>query len=269
MKRIRPLFVTAAAALLAYPAVSSAKDAEPAAADVAEATPDEGAKDVPALPETREVFIEADLPLGFPTPGPAYEVLLKEYPVYRAARAEGSHAFRKLFNHIQSHGIPMTAPVEMTLAPTPAPGSQGNPGSPENLEDSEDSENVSTQAVIDRDGFARIDMLFMYTHPDMGQLGQDPTARPGQDVEVVQLPPMQVLSLGFFGNADRGQVNDALAMLQRHLADRDDLVAVGPPRLMGYNSPMVPARNRYSEVQIPVRPAEPNVSNDAPATDAP
>ncbi|MEM9913731.1 MAG: heme-binding protein [Planctomycetota bacterium] len=192
-----------------------------------------------AMPEPREVYIEANLPEGFPAPGPAYEVLLKEYPVYRGARAEGGNAFRKLFNHIQSHDIAMTTPVEMTLAPNAA-----------------DAAEDDNQATRDRDGFYRMDMLFMYERPDMGELGPDETARPGEDVEVVELPPMQVLSLGFFGNADRQTINDALAMVERHLAKRDDLVAVGPPRLMGYNSPMVPARNRYSEVQIPVGPAE-------------
>lgn len=240
MNRITPLLVTAAAALLAHPAGSSAQGVAPAAESVAEAEPDQ-AKDDSAIPEPRPVFIEADLPRGFPQPGPAYEVLLKQYPVYRAARAEGGNAFRKLFNHIQSHDIAMTAPVEMTLEP---------PG--------DDDRRVD-----------RMDMLFMYADPEMGELGPDDTARPGEDVEVVELPPIQVLSLGFFGDADRQQINDALAMLQRHLADRPELVALGPPRLLGYNSPMVPARNRYSEVQIPVGPAENAEDAASPQADSP
>ncbi|MEO0514444.1 MAG: heme-binding protein [Planctomycetota bacterium] len=242
MQRITPLIVTAAAALLACPVWSIADEAGAAAEAVAEAQTDH-AKDSSAMPEPREVYIEAELPQGYPAPGPAYEVLLKQYPAYRAARAEGGNAFRKLFNHIQSHDIAMTAPVEMTLKSPQAPD--------------------AADAVQDRDGFVRMDMMFMYADPDMGQLGQDATARPGEAVEVVDLPPVQVLSLGFFGNADRQQVNDALAMLERHLADRPELVAVGPPRLLGYNSPMVPADRRYSEVQIPVGPAEDAVSTPA------
>lgn len=232
MNRTLPLIVTAAAFLTA---------AAPLSADEAAASPENT-----PMPEPRPVYVEAELPLGFPTPGPAYQVLLKEYPTYRAARADGGNAFRKLFNHIQSHDIAMTAPVEMTLAPvdTGEDESQG-------------------QSVRDRDGFDRMDMMFMYANPDMGELGPDDTARPGEEVEVVELPPVQVLSLGFFGNADRSQINDALDMLQRHLTKREDLVAVGPARLLGYNSPMVPERNRYSEVQIPVGPAEENA--DAPA----
>lgn len=238
MNRTLPLIVIAAAVLT---------PAAPLSADEAPANPQDTRESTP-MPEPRPVYIEAELPQGFPAPGPAYQVLLKEYPVYRAARADGGNAFRKLFNHIQSHDIAMTAPVEMTLAPADA--------------DAGDDESQSP-SVRDRDGFDRMDMLFMYANPDMGELGPDDTARPGEEVEVVELPPVQVLSLGFFGNADREQINDALAMLQRHLAKREDLVAVGPARLLGYNSPMVPERNRYSEVQIPVGPAEQNT--DAPA----
>ncbi|MBB6430828.1 heme-binding protein [Algisphaera agarilytica] len=215
MKANAPMLVTTAAAVALFVWIAPAS-AEPASA------PDEPAADRPTAPEPRPVYIEADLPLGYPQPGPAYEVLLKVYPAYRAARADGGNAFRKLFNHIQRHDIAMTAPVEMTLD---AP--------------SEDDPRV-----------ARMDMLFMYANPDMGELGTD------VNVEVVDLPPIQVLSLGFFGNADRSQINEALAMLERHLEADPEWVAAGPPRLLGYNSPMVPARNRYSEVQIPVMPAE-------------
>ncbi|MEM9417591.1 MAG: heme-binding protein [Planctomycetota bacterium] len=215
MKRSTPFIVTtaAAAAMLAWqpPAVSSPSD-----------TAAEASTESSDMPEPRPVFIEAELPLGYPQPGPAYQVMLKQYPAYRAARADGGNAFRKLFNHIQKHDIAMTAPVEMTL-------------------DAPQEEDP---------GVARMDMLFMYADPDMGEIGPD------VDVEVIDLPPVQVLTLGFFGNANRSQVNDALAMLARHLEADPDWVAAGPPRLLGYNSPMVPARNRYSEVQIPVKPAE-------------
>ncbi len=238
------MIVAAAACVLVSTALAVADEAAPPAAA-------EHHREAPPMPEPREVYIEAELPKGYPAPGPAYEVLLKSYPAYRAARAEGGNAFRKLFNHIQSHDIAMTAPVEMTLA------------SPENQD--------GDHAVEDRDGFVRMDMMFMYADPDMGELGNDATARPGEAVEVIDLPPVQVLTLGFFGNADREQVNDALAMLQRHLAGRPELVAVGPPRLLGYNSPMVPADRRYSEAQIPVGPAEASENHDTPhaATQAP
>ena len=61
---------------------------------------------------------EAPLPKGWPEPGPYKQVTRKSYPDYRAAFASSNSpngGFRRLFSHIKSKGIPMTAPVEMTM----------------------------------------------------------------------------------------------------------------------------------------------------------
>jgi len=64
--------------------------------------------------------MKAPLPAGFPQPGPVGQVIVKEYPPYRAARTamrdEGlgqNSAFNALFRHITSNDVKMTAPVEM------------------------------------------------------------------------------------------------------------------------------------------------------------
>lgn len=44
----------------------------------------------------------------------------------------------------------------------------------------------------------------------------------------------------------------ALENISQHLQDQSGLIADGPARLMGYNSPFVPAPLRYHEVQQPV-----------------
>ena len=70
---------------------------------------------------------EAELPDGFPDPGPAGKVIVKEYPAYRLARfaalqgqpASQNGMFWPLFQHIKRNDIAMTAPVEMGLRGQP------------------------------------------------------------------------------------------------------------------------------------------------------
>ncbi|MEM9882284.1 MAG: heme-binding protein [Planctomycetota bacterium] len=169
------------------------------------------------------MVVQANLPDGYPMPGPPGEVRLKEFPPYRLARAEGPDAFGQLFRHITTHGIPMTAPVEMTLAP--APGSD-NPDDDEQLR--------------------RLDMAFLYHDPDVGEPGPDGT------VEVLDMPALTALSYGFFGRPTPEALGSAVARLHADLADRPGFTAAGPPRLAGYNGPSVPEPRRYYEVQLPV-----------------
>lgn len=188
----------------------------------------------PTADKSPMIVVEAQLPQGFPEPGPAYQVVLKEYPPYRAARTAkrtGDNAFNRLFEHIQKNNIAMTAPVEMTLA--------------QRDEGREGEEAVADEKVRYRE----IDMAFVYRDPGLGVVGPADAAG---GVEVVDLPGQLVLSLGFFGNADRQRVDDALTMVGRRLAERDDVGAAGAPRLLGYNSPFIPAARRYHEVQVPV-----------------
>ncbi|MEM7624423.1 MAG: heme-binding protein [Planctomycetota bacterium] len=201
--------------LLAFVAAGSPVSAEPAA--------DEGAG-TPADENSAEfrIIVEAEVPEGFPTPGPAGEVHLKQYPAYRAARADGRGAFRVLFNHIQRHDIAMTTPVEMTL------------------DTNADGEPLPRPT----------DMAFLYVDPELGDSGADPA---DGRVEVLDLPARSYLSYGFFGESEPTKVARALEKINAHLADHDTLSADGPARLMGYNSPFVPRALRYHEVQLPVK----------------
>lgn len=190
--------------------------------------------------DTPEIFVEAELPEGFPTPGPAGEVVLKTYPAYRAARAEGRNAFGQLFRHISRHDIAMTAPVEMTL------------------EEPDPAEEKPPRRVRE------LDMAFLYADPELGDAGPDGT------VEVIDLPARQALSYGFFGNATPEVVSDAIDRLHAGLDQYPDLTADGPPRLLGYNSPFVPPARRFHEVQLPVaKPAPPDETPETnPEADA-
>ena len=58
---------------------------------------------------------EAELPKGFPTYTPVGTIEVKQYPAARLAQAKlsGDSAFWKLFLHIETHSVAMTAPVQM------------------------------------------------------------------------------------------------------------------------------------------------------------
>lgn len=163
-------------------------------------------------------IMEAPLPRGYPEPGPVGKVVLKEYPPYRAARTKGgAMAFWTLFGHIKRNGIEMTAPVEMGM------DERG-------------------------DGLSTVDMAFLYESKDLGQPGRDGS------IEVVDLEPMKVLSFGLRGPLDAGGMRKAKEAIERRMAE-EGLVRSGPYRLLGYNSPMVRADQRFFEIQAPVRPA--------------
>jgi len=154
---------------------------------------------------------EAPLPAGFPGPGPVGAVVVKEYPRYRAARAEGGGSFWTLFRHIKRNEVAMTAPVEMTM--------DGDLGT--------------------------VDMAFLYQAPDQGKAGTD-----GQ-VEVLDLAPLTVLSVAIRGSSARARLEEGKAALEAR-ARAEGWTAAGPYRLLGYNSPMVPAERRLFELQLPV-----------------
>jgi hypothetical protein len=170
--------------------------------------------------------MEAPLPAGFPQPGPVGQVIVKQYPAYRAARTtmrdDGrgqNSAFNKLFRHITSNDVKMTAPVEMRY---------------DNANDAASPEPVS--------------MAFLYEAPDQGMAGTDGA------VEVVDLPAMTVVSVGIRGSYTTEQMQRAKSKLDGYLKQHaETLRADGPPRYMGYNSPFVLPHLRYGEVQIPVK----------------
>jgi uncharacterized surface protein with fasciclin (FAS1) repeats len=92
----------------------------------------------------------------------------------------------------------------------------------------------------------RVDMAFLYESPEQGQAGKEGA------VDVLDLPAVRVVSIGIRGNPTPAQIEGAKREIERLRAEKG-MDAAGPFRLLGYNSPMVPAKNRFYELQLPVR----------------
>jgi len=183
-----------------------------------EARPDEPTEKAKSTMKTKtfQPLIEAPLPRGFPAPGPVGEVVLKEYPKYRAARAQGGNSFWTLFSHIKRNKIAMTAPVEMAM-------------------DGDDGD------------LKRQNMAFLYASPALGQPGSD-----GR-VDVVDLGPVRVLSFGIRGPLTDQKKEQARQAIEARLrGESKTWKRSGEWRLLGYNSPMVQAERRFWELQLPV-----------------
>ena len=176
--------------------------------------------------------IEAPLPVGYAPPTPPRCMEIKSYPLVRRAEitstgktnAGSNRSFWPLFQHIQKRGIAMTSPVEMDYT-----GMSDDKG---NLSDERGSWTMS----------------FLYRTPDMGETGPAES-----NVQVKDLPPMTVISLGMQGNYGLKQVNTALDKLRDALAKQDQWVVAGEPRALNYNGPQIEAGYRWSEIQIPVK----------------
>ena len=194
--------------------------------------------DAPVPEEVKEGWvcgdyeIEAPLPVGYAPPTPPRCMEIKSYPLVRRAEitstgktnAGSNRSFWPLFQHIQKRGIAMTSPVEMDYT-----GMSDDKG---NLSDERGSWTMS----------------FLYRTPDMGETGPAES-----NVQVKDLPPMTVISLGMQGNYGLKQVNTALDKLRDALAKQDQWVVAGEPRALNYNGPQIEAGYRWSEIQIPVK----------------
>lgn len=95
-----------------------------------------------------------------------------------------------------------------------------------------------------------VDMAFLYESPEQGQAGKE------GNVEVLDLPAIRVVSFGIRGSPNAEQIEGARRAIER-LRVEQGMDAAGPYRLLGYNSPMVPAKDRFYELQLPVRPKQP------------
>ncbi len=181
-----------------------------------------------ALDLVFEPKVESPRPDHFPRATPVGEISILQYPSYRMARASIARsllggrngAFSKLFRHIQSNGIAMTAPVEMTY---------------------------KRDATVER----LHSMGFLYRKPEFGPLGQQ------GEVEVVDIPEALVLSLGMRGSGSDANFTRGLEDLRRWLAEHPEWKESGPARAMGWNSPMVPDARTFFEIQIPIARALP------------
>ncbi len=175
---------------------------------------------------------DAPLPDGWPKVTAPGVIEVKTYPKYRSAivrekaisMARGEGMFFALFGHITGKGVEMTAPVVMTYEPR----------------------------IVEHVGEkGEASMEFLYQHPDQGQVG------PGVGkVKVEDHPAVTVVSLGVQGEINPRQMHELVGRLRAWLDEhRDQWVADGPPRRLGYHGPMTPVSRRMNEVQIPVRPA--------------
>jgi hypothetical protein len=169
---------------------------------------------------TFQPVLEAKLPKDVPGFQALDELELREYPPYRLVRAEMSGsstaAFWPLFNHIKSHDIAMTTPVQ-----------------------------IDYRAEGDRQ--RRASMAFLYGSPDLGPLGRD------GKVDVVDMPATTVITVGSRGLARPSRIAELRTRIEAWLAQSSEWEAAGPMRVMEYNSPFVRGDRRYFEVQIPVQ----------------
>lgn len=170
---------------------------------------------------TFKVKKEADLPAGFPKPTPVGEIQVKQYPAYRLARTESQDdsGFFKLFAHITLNRIEMTAPVEMTYRA--------------------DDKKVPKQ----------FDMAFMYGDTKLGKTGDKLGG-----VTVQDIPALTTVSIGLKGDSARVELVEIERRLEQWLAQQaTDHERAGNLRVLGYNSPQVPAESRYFEVELPIK----------------
>ncbi len=83
------------------------------------------------------------------------------------------------------------------------------------------------------------------------------STRLGKGPPLWSTSPRSVVSIGRRGNDVLGRVEAMTELLHQWVADHPDWELAGDPRTMGFNSPMVRGDRRFFEVQLPVRPAQP------------
>lgn len=163
-----------------------------------------------------EPLREASLPDGFPTYTPPGVIELKSYPRHRRAVAK---QFFTLFAHITRNDIAMTAPVRMEF---------------------EQADNGLLEQTS---------MAFFQGDPTGGVVGID---QRDKNVETVEEDARTVISLGHRGLWTRDVIAAGEKRLRDWLEANPDYRAAGNLIVMGYNSPMTPAKQQFIEIQIPV-----------------
>lgn len=170
----------------------------------------------------------APLPQGFPPPTAEGEIELKPYPPYRAATVQvtgdlanaSSRGFSPLFRHISSNDISMTAPVETRYPAATLEGGAAAQG----------------EAAVS----------FLYRSLDI--VPQEVA----QEVQVEDMPPMTVVSIGVRGGYDYDIYTRSIERLQAWLLAHPDYTVVGQPRRFFYDGPYIPDPLKRSDIQIPV-----------------
>ncbi|MFG0326312.1 MAG: heme-binding protein [Phycisphaerales bacterium JB037] len=181
------------------------------------------------------VRTDTALPVGYPRPTAPEAIEIKHFPSVRRAEIRGgggrddgmygfntTRAFWPLFNHIKKRDIAMTTPVEM------------------------DYEGVDLAGDMKPEGWS---MSFLYRTPELGPTGSD------GDVVVYDTEPVTVLALGVRGDMSRRDMERGFKALAAWLEEHPEWEVAGDPRTFGYNGPNIASRNRWHEVQVPIRPA--------------
>ncbi len=179
-----------------------------------------------------ECRITTPLPEGYPAPTPPGAIELKHYPRVRRAEIGGTmtpdwgmtFAFFPLFNHIKRREIAMTSPVEMNY-------------------DGLDAEATKKPTAWT--------MSFVYRTPDMGPDGADSK---DDRILVEDVPPMTVIAIGMRGDYKLSRVKSGVVSLRGWLAQQSQWAEADEPRALFYNGPEMGSSDKWSEVQIPVRP---------------
>ena len=165
--------------------------------------------------------VEAPVPAGFPAPTPVGVVEIKKLPVYRMAKVAnsglGGNNFFTLFNHIKKNNIEMTAPVEMTMA--------------------------------EKNGkYTESSMAFLYQETTLGKVG------PQGNIAVLDTTECTVVSVGMRGSPSSENIESARRWLLEKIKNAPEAYEIaGELKVMGYNSPFMPEKLRYYEVQLPLK----------------
>lgn len=165
--------------------------------------------------------VEAPVPAGFPAPTPVGVVEIKKLPVYRMAKVAnsglGGNNFFTLFNHIKKNNIEMTAPVEMTMT--------------------------------EKNGkYTESSMAFLYQETTLGKVG------PQGNVAVLDTTECTVVSVGMRGSPSSENIESARRWLLEKIKNAPEPYEIeGELKVMGYNSPFMPEKLRYYEVQLTLK----------------
>ncbi len=179
--------------------------------------------------------IDTPLPEGYPLPTPPNAIDIKTYPSVRLAEVVGAgnpddgmnKTFWPLFNHIKSHEIAMTSPVEMSY---------------KGLDVASPSEPSSWS------------MAFLYRRPEQNTVGVE------GKVVVRDASPVTVIAVGLKGNYSMDLVQSGMKKIEAFLAENPQWQPAGDWRSLYYNGPALLFWNKWAEVQLPVRLTNPTPS---------
>ncbi len=169
---------------------------------------------------------EGPLPEGYPPPSEVGQVVEKSYPACRTYSAEGNSAFMRCFTYLNKQKHEMTAPVIMNYK---------HRGKPETSNENRD--------------FQEMDVARM--HFILGSPSLDEPKRDGA-VVVADMSKLQVLSVAVQGPLSDEVLKESEQRLANEINARKNLKIVGPYRVLGYNSPLIPKDKAFWEIQVPI-----------------